>query len=103
MVQSSLKMMFSFVMVFSLLLPVAAPFCAEDWYKMVMMGGTNEEETQDHQKETTKKFNGKDLFFHDYLTFELTEKEEEFSEFAYQVHLEQVVFDIVLPPPEHIG
>jgi len=84
------------------MLPVAAPFCAEDWYKMVMMGGSNEEETHDHQKDTTKKLGEKDLFYYELYTLELSELKESMMSFCYTWYSEPVVFDVIAPPPEHI-
>ena len=98
--QSSLKLLFSFLMAFSLMAPVIAPFCAEDWYKMVMLGSNNEEETQDHQKETTKKLGEKDLFLEENIAFQLTNPEEITNQYGYLFHPQSVVSDIVLPPPE---
>lgn len=80
--------------------PIAAPFCAEDWYKMVMVGGSNEEETSDHQNETTKKLSEKDLFVHNFTTVVFVYQEDQINEFSYSFLVEPIVFDIVLPPPE---
>ncbi len=100
MTQTSLKLLFSFLMVFSLMAPVIAPFCAQNWYKMVMMGSNNEEETQDHQQENIKKLGERDLFLEEYFTFYPSQQEEETDHFGYLMHPQPIVFDIPLPPPE---
>jgi len=88
-------------MAFSLLAPVVAPFCAEDLYKMVMLGANNEEETSDHQKETTKKLGEKDLFLSEFASLAINDQEEESGVFGYLLMPQRIVFDIILPPPEH--
>lgn len=102
MVQSSLKIVFSFLLALTLMAPVIAPFCAENWYQMVMMGSNNEEETQDHQSETLKKLGEKDLFLHELALVSLSTDEEQIRQFGYVLSPKSVDFDILLPPPESI-
>lgn len=99
--QKTLKLLFSFIMVFSLMAPTIAPFCAQDWYKMVMMGGTNEEEHQDKTPETLKKLNEKDLIYYDLALLNLHSNEQNVHHFKYWALSDTIVFDIPLPPPEH--
>lgn len=100
MIQSSLKILFAFVMALSLMAPMIAPLCAEELYQMVMMGSNNEEESQDHQNESTKKLSEKDLFLQYFTSVVFTLEEKENRQFGYLLNLQPIEFDIILPPPE---
>lgn len=82
--------------------PTVAPFCAEDWYKMVMMGGTNEEEHPDKTPESLKKLNEKDLIYYELAIISLLNHEDQIHNFNYWALAETIVSDITIPPPEHI-
>lgn len=101
MAQASVKLIFSFVMVFSLLAPVVAPFCAEDWYRQVMTA-SSEEEHQDHSQENLKKLTDKDLFVYEFDFQTVTYRESRTNNFRYQISENILSFDVILPPPEHI-
>lgn len=103
MIQSSIKIVFAFVMALSLMAPVMAPFCSEELYEVVMMGSNNEEESQDHQNETTKKLSEKDLFLQHFTSMVFTLEEKENRQFGYLFHLQPIEFDIILPPPERVS
>ncbi len=100
MAQRTIKLLCSFLMVFCLMAPTVAPFCAQDWYKMVMQGGTNEEEQHEKTSESLKKLTEKDLFFYEASLLSLQTKNQIIPNFSYWATSETIVFDIPLPPPE---
>jgi hypothetical protein len=102
MIRSIIKLLFSFIMVFSLMAPTIAPFCIKDGDKMVMMGGNNEEEQQqDNIPETLKKLGEKDLIFYEMPFISLQTIEHQVHNFNYWILSETIVSDIPLPPPEY--
>lgn len=102
MIQSSLKIVFAFVMALSLMTPVLAAFCSEDLYQIVMMGSNNEEESHDHQNETTKKLSEKDLFIQDFTSVVFASEQKEKCHYGYLLSHQPIAFDIILPPPEYL-
>ncbi len=97
----NIKIVFSFLMVLSLLTPTITPFVAEDWYKMVVKASNEEENTTEHQKNGEAKLIGEnDLFVYgDFLQVSVNDAAQ-ISNYYYLGNQTLLTFEIILPPPE---